>query len=95
VSWRRLLLSVVALPTLVLAVGCAGKAMTPAQSAASPESPATERIPFPVPAFVGALSVEEALLARRSVRAFGDASVTLAEAAQRLWAALAKVESGA
>lgn len=44
-------------------------------------------IPLPPPRIDGKISVEAALRARRSVREFQDAGLTLAEAAQLLWAA--------
>jgi len=44
-------------------------------------------IPLPSPVSTGMLSVESALLSRRSVRNFSPQSLTLAEVAQLLWAA--------
>jgi SagB-type dehydrogenase family enzyme len=74
-----------ALPILVVAVGCAGKA--PVQASTPPVSQEAEMIPLPSPRLRGPLSLEESLAMRRSVRAFTRAPVTLADAAQLLWAA--------
>jgi len=46
-----------------------------------------ERIPLPSPRTVSETSVEEALAQRRSVRVYSDASLSLPEVAQLLWAA--------
>ncbi len=46
-----------------------------------------ESIPLPTPRAAGALSVEEALRARRSVRHYAEGPLTLAELGQLLWAA--------
>jgi SagB-type dehydrogenase family enzyme len=46
-----------------------------------------ERITLPAPRPASAVSVEEALVIRRSVRDFADAGVSLEETAQLLWAA--------
>jgi SagB-type dehydrogenase family enzyme len=48
---------------------------------------AAERVMLPAPRPPSAVSVEQALASRRSVRAFTDAGVSLDEAAQLLWAA--------
>jgi SagB-type dehydrogenase family enzyme len=45
------------------------------------------RLPLPQPRLKGAVSVEQALRTRRSVRAFADAPLTLEEVSQLLWAA--------
>jgi len=47
----------------------------------------TETLPLPTPRLNGPLSVEGALMARRSVREFGTDAVALNEVAQLLWAA--------
>lgn len=44
-------------------------------------------IPLPPPRADGALSLEAALKARRSIRSYGEQALTLAEVAQLLWAA--------
>jgi SagB-type dehydrogenase family enzyme len=44
-------------------------------------------VPLPQPHYEGKLSVESALRQRRSVRAYTDAPLTLAEVSQLLWAA--------
>jgi SagB-type dehydrogenase family enzyme len=50
---------------------------------------------LPNPRFTGPLAVEQALLARRSVREFGRNTLTLNEVAQVLWAAQGITDSGA
>lgn len=56
------------------------------QTYATEGSPA-ETIQLPKPRFDGGISVEKALLVRRSVRDFRDEPVSLAEIGQLLWAA--------
>ncbi len=48
---------------------------------------ASERIKLPEPKYIGATSVEEALMKRRSVRFFKEGPVLLAELSQLIWAA--------
>ena len=48
---------------------------------------AAEVIKLPAPRLVGAVSVEKAILGRRSVRNYAEGAVTLAEVSQLLWAA--------
>ena len=48
---------------------------------------ASERIKLPGPKYDSVTSVEEALLKKRSVRAFKEGPVTLAELSQLIWAA--------
>jgi len=86
---------------LLLAAGlsgticCAACQIEPAGIAALPNLPtpamtghaANSRIKLPAPALSGATSVEEALAARRSVRAYAAEPLTLADCAQLLWAA--------
>lgn len=67
---------------LLAGAACGG----PAGSEAGPAD-ASGRIALPAPALDGAMSVEAALAARRSVRSYADAGLTLAEAGQLLWAA--------
>ena len=67
-------------------IGCLGSAMT--VLAGSPVlSAAPVRMPLPQPSLKGVMSVEQALRARRSVRAFADATLKLEEVSQLLWAA--------
>lgn len=54
---------------------------------ASPVQPATTVLPLPSPSTVGAMSVEEALAARRSVRDFSTRPLSSAQVGQLLWAA--------
>ena len=53
----------------------------------SERSPSAGATPLPEPQFEGPLSLEQALLARRSTRAFSDREVDLEAIAQLLWAA--------
>jgi SagB-type dehydrogenase family enzyme len=48
---------------------------------------ASEKIKLPEPKYSGVMSVEEALMMRRSVRVFKEGPVMLAELSQLLWAA--------
>ena len=57
------------------------------QAAAHPVKQVGDTLPLPAPAHTGAMSLEQALLKRRSTRAFQPAPLTLAEVAQLLWAA--------
>lgn len=50
-------------------------------------APPGEPIPLPAPRLEGAISVEEALAARRSLRSFGSEPLSLQEVGQLLWAA--------
>jgi len=53
----------------------------------SPANPALEIIKLPAPVASGDYSLEELLVARRSVRSFTDTPLTLAEIGQLCWAA--------
>jgi SagB-type dehydrogenase family enzyme len=46
-----------------------------------------ERIEMPEPVYESSMSIEEALLARRSIRAYSEEGLSLTEASQLLWAA--------
>jgi len=76
------------LPGVVLCVTMVSAMALPARENTKkmPEH-ASERIKLPEPKYVGAMSVEEALLKRRSVRAFKEGPVMLAELSQLIWAA--------
>ena len=52
-----------------------------------PNEPMNEKIKLPEPKYDGNISVEQALLERRSVRAYKDGPLTLNEVSQLLWAA--------
>ena len=52
-----------------------------------PMEPINKKIKLPKPKYDSNTSVEQALLKRRSVRAYKDASLTLTEVSQLLWAA--------
>ena len=67
------------------AAACLNVPATAAPDQASP--PAAERIPLPSPRLSGQLSLEEALAARRSVREFEPAPLSLAQVGQLCWAA--------
>ena len=79
-SMRRLLAALV----LVLAGAIAVNLLSPAQSAPTGRG-ASEALPSPQ--LVGALSLEEALQARRSIRSFSTRMLTRTEIGQLLWAA--------
>jgi len=79
---------------LLLSSGCFDAASIPLSStpflpaeAATPAPEGAGIVVLPKPVFKGAISVEEALLKRRSVRAFANVPLTLAEVSQLLWAA--------
>ncbi len=55
---------------------------------------APERIKLPEPKYIGATSVEEALMKRRSVRFFKEGPVLLAELSQLIWAAQGMTNPG-
>lgn len=58
------------------------------QSTSPATAPAdSQEIELPPPRFEGALSAEQALRERRSVRAFSDEAISLEELSQLLWAA--------
>ena len=46
-----------------------------------------KRIKLPEPKYISSISIEQAMLERRSVRAYKDESLTLSEVAQLLWSA--------
>jgi len=70
------------LAVLVL-VGCS---LFPASKAATP-SPEVQTISLPAPRLDGPMSLEQALLHRRSIRSFTEEQLTLEEISQLLWAA--------
>ena len=51
------------------------------------QQPTTRSLPLPAPGVRGTMSVEEALVERRSTREFGPQALSLTEASQLLWAA--------
>jgi SagB-type dehydrogenase family enzyme len=79
--------SAVLLFALPASLGCAGGTDGAGPSAAGLPSPAPPIVSLPSPRLEGPLSLEETLAARRSVRTFADAPVTIEQAAQLLWAA--------
>jgi SagB-type dehydrogenase family enzyme len=80
----RGLITLVLLLIPLLSPACSAAASAPALS---PESAPPGFTPLPPPHLEGALSLEEALQARRSVRTFTDEPLTLEEIGQLLWAA--------
>jgi SagB-type dehydrogenase family enzyme len=73
-----------------LASGCGGGEEEPATAANASPSPGAEGMPvisLPAPRLKGEMSLEEAILKRRSRRDFKDSPLTLAEVSQILWAA--------
>lgn len=81
---RRSLLGLGARIAILTIANITGRVMTNANTDARA---ATGRIALPSPAFDGALTVEAALRARRSVREFAPAPITFEETGQILWAA--------
>jgi len=71
-----------AVALLLFLAGCASPVEVPAQQPAS-----LETIELPQPRVVGSVSVEEALLDRRSVRQYSVEPLSLDEVSQLLWAA--------
>jgi len=71
-----------ALAFLLLFVGCSSPSEVPA-----PRQEPWDTVELPQPRLAGSVSVEEALLDRRSVRQYSDDSLSLEEASQLLWAA--------
>jgi SagB-type dehydrogenase family enzyme len=71
--------------TLVAAALCVAPLSLNCRSAQKPEVQAT--ISLPAPKHSGAVSVEETLLKRRSMRQYRNEPLTVAEVAQLLWAA--------
>ncbi|MFZ5912277.1 MAG: SagB/ThcOx family dehydrogenase [Chloroflexota bacterium] len=65
--------------TILLLAGCGGVEQTPPSVHTA--------IALPSPVHEGEMSVEQALLERRSVRTYSDEPLTLAEISQLLWAA--------
>jgi SagB-type dehydrogenase family enzyme len=70
--------------TMALVIGACGLIF---QSAASEERGGDRGIDLPAPKFEGKVSVEQALLMRRSVKEYRDEPLSLADVAQLLWAA--------
>lgn len=77
------------LVVIVIGAGIAGASLFLRQPAdeRKPEEPAGENIKLPEPRYDGGTSVEQALLKRRSARAYQDEPLTPAEVSQLLWAA--------
>lgn len=80
-----------------LAAGCSGgeeetaATPTPSPSSASEETPI---ISLPEPVLKGEMSLEEAIVRRRSRRDFSDSPLTLGEVSQILWAAQGITDPG-
>ena len=72
-----------ALVLLMMGMAGCGPPPSPTLSANAPEA----ATPLPAPSRVGSLSLEEALIQRRSIREFDSESLTLEELGQLLWAA--------
>lgn len=82
------------LPSVVLCMMMVSAMATPARENKQkmPEN-ASERIKLPEPKYIGVMSVEEALMKRRSVRVFKEGPVMLAELSQLMWAAQGMTDS--
>ena len=83
------------LPAVMLCVMMVSALSSPAKENIQemPEH-APERIKLPEPKYIGATSVEEALMKRRSVRVFKEGPVLLAELSQLIWAAQGMTDPG-
>jgi SagB-type dehydrogenase family enzyme len=92
-SRRRRIAGIAAAATLLAAVvivALRGLGVWSFPDLVAPMAPADgsgQHIPLPTPRARGALSLEEALRARRSVRDYADEPLSLADVAQILWAA--------
>ena len=87
---RRMVVRILAAFCLgALACSETGEVVEPSRSSATPSSQADARrtIALPAPRMQSDVSLEEALLRRRSVREFTDEPLTLEEISQLLWAA--------
>ncbi len=73
---------------LIFSAGCGGAGHVPSASASG------ETIALPGPAHDSGVSLEQAILQRRSVRSFQEGSLTLPELGQLLWAAQGITGSG-
>ncbi len=73
---------------LVFSAGCGGDGNIPSASASG------ETIALPEPVYDGDVSLEQAILQRRSIRDFEEGALTLKELGQLLWAAQGITGSG-
>lgn len=71
----------------IFLVGCGGPSSGPEPSPAASVAPQASTIVLPQPRLQGPVSLEEALLRRRSARSYAALPVTLEDASQLLWAA--------
>jgi len=73
----------------LIGIGIGALSMLPKSMGEKPgqNNPMNQKIKLPEPRHTSATSIEEALLKRRSVRAYKDQALTLAEISQILWAA--------
>jgi len=85
-----IVLAVLGVGGIAWAVFVAGKG-APAMHGSAPQAaaalPAPATVALPTPATEGAVSVEQALCRRRSVRSYADSALKLREVGQLLWAA--------
>lgn len=72
---------------ICITTGLAALMLLGGPASATAQEPGVELIQLPAPQHTSTTSVEQALTERRSVRRFAEASVTLEEVAQLLWAA--------
>lgn len=71
----------------ILGMGVWLMALNPWQNESGAAGPSGERVKLPAPRTDGDTSVEQAIQRRRSVRAYRDAPLSLAEISQLLWSA--------
>jgi SagB-type dehydrogenase family enzyme len=77
----KLTVSLVLASSFLITAGCGEGGVVPSASAGN------EMITLPEPAYDSDVSLEQAILHRRSVRSFGQGALTLKELGQLLWAA--------
>ncbi len=73
--------------TFLLVTSCAHPTLTDFQTSTPPPTTSETTIKLPEPGQKGDMSVEEALLQRRSIREYIEAPLTISEVSQLLWSA--------
>jgi len=84
---KRVFSPVLLVFALCLLVFCSSGNSTPGRAEDSPDLKSKDKIVLPAPKTSGNMSLEEALLKRRSVRVFSDRVPTSEQVGQLLWAA--------
>lgn len=91
---KTVFLALISAAVAGVAIGAHFMSSQPAPHDDRTAASAAESIKLPPPRRDGRVSLEEALLRRRSVRQFGESPLELAETAQLLWAAQGITEPG-